>query len=229
MRPAADTPLQASRASAIVTVTASVGVDRAASITLKVRDPRTGKNLTLAPGSRLAGATLRTRGTTIEAKVGTASWFTVTARLPAGQLERDATYRLALVATGTTGKTGELTLDFSVPAGTTRPSTAAPTKLRVVAAVPSGKGGKLTPLNARTLAPVKPGWTRVWPQWQDFPAALSPAGARVAIGTANVDGDPRVVVLDTVDGTDGSTAISRALTEGSTGSAETAPGEAASR
>jgi len=68
---------------------------------------------------------------------------------------------------------------------------------RVVAIVPSASGAKLTLLDARTLKPVRPGWSRAVPK--DTLAALSPAVSRVAIGIEGSDGQA-VLVVDSSTG-----------------------------
>jgi hypothetical protein len=73
--------------------------------------------------------------------------------------------------------------------GAMRSEAAAPLPPRVVAVVPSGGGATLRQLDARTLKPVRGGWSRAVPN--GVKAAVSPSGTRVA-----VNAKPGVVVLD---------------------------------
>ena len=70
----------------------------------------------------------------------------------------------------------------------------------VVALVPSVAGLRLKLLDARTLTPARPGWSRVVPQSKDLPAVLSPDGSRVAVAAGTIDAYERVLVLDTSTG-----------------------------
>jgi hypothetical protein len=71
---------------------------------------------------------------------------------------------------------------------------AAPHPPRVMAVVPSATGPRLKPLDARTLAPLRGGWSR--PVTKDVAAVLSPSGSRVAV----VGKRDTVLVLDTATG-----------------------------
>jgi hypothetical protein len=71
---------------------------------------------------------------------------------------------------------------------------AAPPPPRVMGVVPSAAGPRLMPLDARTLAPVRGGWSRSVGTAESV--ALSPSGARIAVATAG----GKVLVLDTATG-----------------------------
>lgn len=72
---------------------------------------------------------------------------------------------------------------------------------RVIAVVPSAAGARLRPLDARTLAPVRPGWSRAV-RWSKepgpLPAVLSPSGSRIAVVVGR--SGESVLVLDTATG-----------------------------
>ncbi len=76
------------------------------------------------------------------------------------------------------------------------------TPSRVIAVVPSVAGARLRPLDARTLAPLRPGWSRAvgWSKEPGLqPAVLSPSGSRIAV-VVGPSGSESVVVLDTATG-----------------------------
>ena len=111
-RPGTGRPLRASRSGTSATVSTLAGVDLEATVSLVVRERRSGKRLTLLKGSRLAGTTLAVRAGTARAEIDTPQTFAVRALLPTRRLERGAVYQLVLTATGINGKTTTLTIGF---------------------------------------------------------------------------------------------------------------------
>jgi LmbE family N-acetylglucosaminyl deacetylase len=105
-------PLRASRSGTIATVNTLVTVDKNATITLTVRNARTGKQLKMQLGSKLADTTLKQRATTAKTKVNALRTFRVKPLLTTRQLNRNTPYQLVLTATGTTGKTSQLKIRF---------------------------------------------------------------------------------------------------------------------
>jgi len=111
-RAATSTALRASRSGQVATVGTLVAVDGKATVVLTVRDPRSGKQVVLLTGSKLAATTLKRQAVTVKSLVGAARTFTVKALLPTRQLSRGAAYQLTLTATGTTGKTSTIRIRF---------------------------------------------------------------------------------------------------------------------
>ena len=103
-------------------VSTVVAVDKQATVALTARDPRTGKQLTLRIGTRLAATTLSGPVSTagpagraprrVTARIASAGAFTVKVVLKGSRLTRGVVYELRLVATGTTGKTDRLDISL---------------------------------------------------------------------------------------------------------------------
>jgi uncharacterized repeat protein (TIGR01451 family) len=104
--------LRASRAGSLSRITKLLRVDTKATVTLEVRDLRSGKLLTLQRGSRLAEMTLKRRATTARTRIAGARTFALKALLPTRQLRRGSHFQLELIATGVNGKTTQLKLGF---------------------------------------------------------------------------------------------------------------------
>ena len=111
-RPALAQPLRASHTTTTATLDTTVSVDKPATITLTVLNPRTGKHLTLLLGSKLADTTLKQQATTTKTRLLTPRTFRIKALLRPLQLNRGLPYQLQLTATGTTGKTSQLKIRF---------------------------------------------------------------------------------------------------------------------
>lgn len=109
---AANAVLRVSRAGTTASVATRVALDRAATVTLRVRDPRTGARLTLQPGSTIATTTLGRKAQTAKASVTRAGVFPVRLVLPARQVGQGKAYQLVLTATGANGKASTLTVRF---------------------------------------------------------------------------------------------------------------------
>ena len=103
--------LRASRSGTLATVSTRIRVDRKATVTLTVRNPRTGRRLKLQAGSRLASTILKAGPQPLRSTVGAAGTFSLTAMLPTRQLTHGATYQL--VITASSGKTSTLTISFT--------------------------------------------------------------------------------------------------------------------
>jgi hypothetical protein len=105
-------PLHVSRVGSVVTVSTRVAVNKSATLTLAVRDPRTGRQFTLQPGSRLGDTLLKRQALTVKASIGASRTLPVKALLAAGQVGRGSSYQLTLSATGTAGRAGRLLVRF---------------------------------------------------------------------------------------------------------------------
>jgi hypothetical protein len=111
-RPASATPLHASRSGALAAVSTIVTVNQPATVTLIVRDPRTGKLLILQPGSKLATTTLEKPAAMTRTTITAPRSFTLKALLQSRRLARGAVYQLGLTATNSKGKTSKLQIRF---------------------------------------------------------------------------------------------------------------------
>ena len=106
------TAVRASRRGSVARVRVLVGVDGKATVTLTVRNPRTGANLRLQPGTSLAATTLKRPAATAAAAISGAGAFAVTALLPGRQLTRGGPYQLVLTSMGSTGRSSRLRIGF---------------------------------------------------------------------------------------------------------------------
>jgi streptogramin lyase len=100
------------RSGALETVRVEVRIDRRATLRFTVRNPRTGVQLRLQPGSRVAGTLLKQPAGALTASIPAARTFPVQAALATRGLTRGRVYELVLDAVGTTRKRSESKVSF---------------------------------------------------------------------------------------------------------------------
>ena len=87
----------------------------------------------------------------------------------------------------------------AVGAGTRQSPSGATLPARVVAIIPT-RPARVALLDARTLAPVRSGWSMTLRSWiRGNPAVLSPLGSRVAVAPG-AEGDQSVLIIDATSG-----------------------------
>lgn len=100
------------RSTAVAVVRVPLRVDRSASLVVTVRNPRTGLDLRLEPGSRVAATTLTRRAVAVSTSISGARTFVVEAVLAVRGLTPGWAYQLVIDAVGATGKRTEARFSF---------------------------------------------------------------------------------------------------------------------
>jgi hypothetical protein len=100
------------RSVAASVVRVSVRVQRAAALTLTVRNPRTGLKLRMQPGSRVAATILKRPAAAVTASISGARVCVVEAALARGELVRGRDYQLLLDAIAKSGERSETKISF---------------------------------------------------------------------------------------------------------------------
>ena len=107
-------PAAVVRSATVAVVRVQVRVDRGASLALSVRNPRTGVELRLEPGSRIAATILTRRAVLVSTSISGARAFVAEAVLALRELTLGRQYQLVLDAVGSTGKHSEAKFTFRV-------------------------------------------------------------------------------------------------------------------
>ena len=90
----------------------SLRVNRPASLTLTVRNPRTGHNLALEAGTKVAATVLKQPATAVRTSLSRPQAFLVVVALAQRELVRGREYQLVLDAVATSGKRSRTKVDF---------------------------------------------------------------------------------------------------------------------
>ena len=107
-QPVPGTLLHAVRTPTLATVTSTVAIDKPATVTMSVRDARTGKALSLLRGSKLATTTLTKPALQARARIAAARSFRIAAVLSSQRMNKHRRYVVVVKATGANGKSSEL-------------------------------------------------------------------------------------------------------------------------